>query len=184
MKIKLSKLIYLFLAIFALIFILNIKAVGRYFFPITYSNYISQYSKMYDQDPYLVAAVIKTESNFNPKAKSNKDAYGLMQITYSTAESSAQSAGIVGFTADKLYDPQYNIQIGCWYLENLNQQFKNLDLVIAAYNGGRGNVTAWLNNPLYSKDGKTLDYIPFNETEKYLKKVKFYYNVYKWLYEK
>ncbi|MCG4722862.1 transglycosylase SLT domain-containing protein, partial [Alistipes putredinis] len=70
----------------------------------------------------------------------------------------------------------------CWYLSKLYKEFNDLDLVIAAYNGGSGNVNKWLNDEAYSKDGNKLHEIPFNETKNYLGKVKENYIIYKSLY--
>ena len=82
-----------------------------------------------------------------------------------------------------LFDPEINIEFGCWYLNNLLSEFDDLSLALAAYNGGSGNVTKWLNDPEYSSDGENLTYIPFKETKKYVDKVSTRYNVYKFLYE-
>jgi soluble lytic murein transglycosylase len=184
MKGKFSKVVWLILVIMLIVAAVNIKTIGKHYFPMKYSTYIYKYSKTYNLDPYLVAAVIKTESDYNSNAKSSKDAYGLMQITAPTAEEIAKVAGITNFQKEKLFQPEYNIMIGCCYLEDLYIEFKNFDLVIAAYNGGRGNVKNWLSDSKYSKDGKTLNYIPYSETEQYLKKVKVYHNIYKWLYKR
>ena len=74
-------------------------------------------------------------------------------------------------------------EINSIIINNLNVEFNgNIELVIAAYNGGRGNVQKWLNNKEYSADGKTLINIPFKETDKYVKKVKTNYNIYLKLY--
>ena len=82
-----------------------------------------------------------------------------------------------------LYDEKYKIRMGCWYLKYLSDMFDgNRDLIVAAYNAGPTNVQNWLNDKQYSKDGKTLDYIPFGETKKYVDKVNTYYNVYEYLY--
>lgn len=184
MKFKISRLIFVIFMIAVIFAAFNIKAIGRYYFPIKYSNYIYEYSKQYELDPYFIAAIIKTESNYNPKAKSSKDAYGLMQVTSSTGTFIAEALKIKNFNKEKLYDPEYNINIGCWYLSSLKKEFKNTNVVVAAYNGGRGNVRQWLNNPQYSADGETLKYIPFSETDRYVKKVNTYYNIYRWLYLK
>ena len=72
-------------------------------------------------------------------------------------------------------------------LEDLNKLYKEfgrLDLVIAAYNGGSGNVNKWLSDYSYSKDGKSLDLIPFEETSMYVKKVTKNYKMYNKLYSK
>lgn len=171
------------LMIFVMI-IINAKNILRHFYPIKYSNYIMEYSKEYKLDPFFVCAVIKTESNFNEKAKSSKNAYGLMQITGDTAKWTASKMEITDFSSDMLYDPQVNIKMGCWYLNNLSSEFKgNIKLILAAYNGGRGNVKKWLKSDEHSSDGKNLEYIPFKETDRYIKKVKVNYNIYNFLYK-
>lgn len=162
---------------------LNFKNIGRMLYPLKYENYIRAYSKEYNVDPMLVAAVIRAESNYKAEAKSSKDAYGLMQITPETAKWSAEKMKLENFKVEDLYKPETNIKIGCWYLDNLNAEFGgNTDLVLAAYNGGRGNVRKWLKESDHSKDGVNLHYIPFPETDKYVKKVKVNYNIYKYLY--
>lgn len=163
---------------------MNAKNIVKTFFPLKYSENIIKYSKEYNLDPFLVAAVIKTESNFDEGAKSNKNAYGLMQITPDTAEWAAEKMNINSFKTEMLYNPDFNIRMGCWYLNNLKKEFNdNNELVLAAYNGGRGNVQKWLKSAEHSVDGKNLHYIPFKETDKYIKKVKVNYNIYKYLYK-
>ena len=153
-------------------------------FPPKYSNYVVEYSKEYNVDPMLVMAVMKAESNFNENAESKKDARGLMQITGSTGTWIAEQIGVKNFNVDMLKEPKVSIQFACWYLNNLTKEFGNEDLVVAAYNAGRGNVQKWLNDDKYSKDGEMLDYIPFKETDKYVKKVNAYKNIYTSLYVK
>lgn len=166
-----------------ILILISIKPIGRYFYTLKYNEFISEYSNKYSLDPYLVAALIKAESNFNNNAKSQKDAYGLMQITKETGQWAADEMKISNFNADLLYDPEFNIKMGCWYLNNLKKEFNgNMDVVLAAYNGGRGNVQKWLNNAKHSKDGLNLDYIPFKETDKYVKRVNTNYKIYKFLY--
>ena len=164
------------------VIILNASNVAKIFFPFNYSAYIIKYSEMYNLDPVMVSAVIKTESNFKTDAKSRKDAYGLMQITPDTAKWAAEKMNIKNFSLDMLLDPETNIKMGCWYLSNLKSEFSETDLVLAAYNAGRGNVQNWLKDPNHSSDGKSLYYIPFAETDKYVKKVNLYYKIYKFLY--
>ena len=152
-------------------------------FPYKYNEYVNQYAKEYDLDPFFILAVIKTESNFDDNAHSHKNAIGLMQITVETGEWAAKQMGYTSFNKQDLYDEKYNIRMGCWYLRYLSDMFNgNRDLIVAAYNAGPTNVQNWLNDKRYSKDGKTLDYIPFGETKKYVDKVNTYYSVYEYLY--
>ena len=107
------------------------------------------------------------------------------QITVETGEWAADKMGYATFSKDDLYDEQYNIKMGCWYLRWLGDMFdNNRDLMIAAYNAGPTNVQNWLSDKEYSSNGKELEYIPFGETKKYVDKVNTYYNVYEYLYGK
>lgn len=153
-------------------------------FPYKFESYVKRYSQEYDIDPLLVLSVMKAESNFNHHAQSKKDAIGLMQITKSTGTWIAEQQGIKDFDTNLLLEPEVNIRFGCWYLRNLYNEFNDWNLVIAAYNAGRGHVGKWLKNEKYSTNGKDLNYIPFPETDKYIKKVKSYYNIYKSFYKK
>jgi soluble lytic murein transglycosylase len=181
---KWKNLIRSLAAALILLAVFSLPSIARLYFPLYYAGHIEYYSKEYNLNPYLVAALIKAESNFKPNAKSHKDAYGLMQITYSTGGWAAGEMKLESFSEEKLLEPEYNIRMGCWYLDNLKKEFEgNMDLVLAAYNGGRGNVQKWLADTNHSLDGKNLYYIPFKETDKYVKRVKTYYNVYKFLYK-
>jgi soluble lytic murein transglycosylase len=152
-------------------------------YPMKYSGLISEYSEKYNLDPYLVTAVINAESNFKPDAVSHANARGLMQISVKTGKWAAGKLEMKSYGSDDLFDPETNIQIGCWYLSSLYEEFGDMELALASYNGGSGNVSQWLRDKSLSPDGKTLVRIPFPETEQYVKKVKKNYSVYKRLYE-
>lgn len=153
-------------------------------YPIKYGSQIEKYSKEYNLDPYMVLSVIKAESNFKSEAKSSREACGLMQITPKTAEWASNEMKLQDYNIEKLYDPEFNIRMGCWYLAELLKEFNgDTELMLAAYNGGRGNVNKWLKDPQYSKDGKNLSYIPFKETDQYIKRVKTNYKIYNFLYK-
>ncbi len=161
--------------------ILNIKEVLKFLYPIQYEEYVYDYAKEYNIDPYLIFAIIKTESKFFPYAKSNKNAKGLMQIGDSTANWAMEELNIKN---NNVFDPKTNIKIGCWYISKLFCQFEDMDLVIAAYNGGSGNVDKWLKDDRYSYNGINLTHIPFKETKQYVDKVKKSHKIYTMLYEK
>jgi soluble lytic murein transglycosylase len=141
---------------------LTIITVLNVVFPIRYANFVEKYSKIYGVDKNLVYAVIRCESSFNKDAKSKKDARGLMQLTPSTAKWCAYIIG-VDFDADLLYNPEYNIRLGVYYISYLFTRFETVEQVIMAYNAGEGNVKKWLNG-----EGNV-----FPETSAYLTKVKF-----------
>lgn len=174
-----------FLLLLVMLLIANLYRIERIFYPIKYKALIENYSAEYNLDPLLVTAVIKAESKFNPNALSRKGAIGLMQIIPKTGRWAAGEIGIKNFEAEDLYSPEINIRIGCWYLNNLRKEFgNNLQLVLAAYNGGSGNVTKWLQNEEYSIDGNKLDNIPFPETRLYVQKVERFYVKYRELYQR
>lgn len=149
-----------------------------------YEESILKYAQEYNVDPYLIAAIMKNESRFNPKALSPKEAKGLMQIAPITGKWAAEKLPIENYAEEMLYDPDLNIKIACWYLNILHKEFDgDIELVIPAYNAGNGNVKKWLQNNELSSDGKTLDKIPFEETRFYLQRVLKDYKIYQKLYK-
>jgi soluble lytic murein transglycosylase len=155
------------------------KVVHKFIYPQKYSEYVEKYSKEFNLDKNIVYSVIKVESKFNSNAVSKKDAKGLMQIRDIPRDWAAEELKIKDVD---IFDPETNIRIGCWYLSKLYDEFGKLDLVIAAYNGGSGNVKKWLEDDKYSKDGENLHSIPFDQTSNYVDKVKKYYKEYKRIY--
>lgn len=154
----------------------------KYIYPYKYAEYVEKYSDEYNLDPLLVLSVIKAESKFKQDSTSSKGAKGLMQIMDSTGQWISTHVEINYFLPHMLYDPKTNIEMGCWYLNNLIEQFGDVDTALAAYNAGSGNVSEWLEDSEYSKDGETLYNIPFAETKKYVDRIKVNYKMYKYLY--
>jgi len=176
-------LLIFILSLFILCIALMYGWVQRRMYPLKYEELIIRYASEYRLDPYLVCAVIWVESKFDATATSHRGARGLMQVIPATGQWAAEKLGIEGYNDDSLYDPAVNIQIGCWYLDNLRRQFNgNIDLALAAYNGGSGNVEKWLKDPRYSKDGEGLDDIPFKETRDFVARVWNAYDKYRRLY--
>jgi len=177
-------ILIIFIIVIAGVIINNTDWLLKIVFPIHYNELISSNANEYDIDPYLVAAIIKVESKFYEKAISTKNARGLMQISPITGKWASEELQIMNYSENLLFIPNVNINIGCWYLSKLRKEFNgNLRLILAAYNGGSGNVTKWLQDPRYSEDGKTLKDIPFNETKDYVEKVLKYYKIYRTIYE-
>lgn len=115
-------------------------------YPIDYEAYVKQSSISHNLDPYLVCAVIKSESNWDPEAESNQGAQGLMQLMPETAQDMIAKGLVDGgeYSADNLNDPATNIEFGCAYLSYLLAYFNgSTDSAIAAYNAGMGNVDGW-----------------------------------------
>lgn len=164
------------LAVLALAVKSGIDTVKDIMYPVRYAQFINKYSGEYGLDRYLVMGVIKAESNYIHDAHSGV-ARGLMQITDDTAVWIAGKLNME-FSSDDLDDPETNIKMGCYYLSYLIEHYENVDVALAAYNGGMGNVNKWLSNGEYSDDRKTLKKIPFPETDEYVKRVRRYQQVY------
>jgi len=137
--------------------------------PKKYEEQVKKYARIYELDEYLVYSIICAESGFDKEALSHVGAKGLMQLMPETA-SWLKEKYKLEVDATNLFDPDTNIMIGCCYLSYLLGRFDNdVPLVLAAYNGGEGNVKKWLKDEKYSSDGKTLKHIPYEETRNYVK---------------
>lgn len=149
-----------------------------------YQGEILEYSGKNKVDPFLVAAVIKNESNFDRKAVSKVGAIGLMQIMPETGEWIAGQMGIDKFDVRDLYRTDANIRLGCWYLGELEYEFqRNWVLMMVAYNAGRGNTKDWMQENSWNYDFNRIEDIPYSDTREYVKKVLHdrdeYYKLYK-----
>jgi soluble lytic murein transglycosylase len=146
---------------------------ARLWYPLHYSTNIRVYAQQDDLDPALLAAVIEAESKFNPNARSDAGAIGLMQLTPSTAKGIAQYTGGSRFRVSDLTNPDINIRYGAWYLGHLLAKYKSERLALAAYNAGQANVDHWQ----AAHEG-----IPFSETRDYVNKVERLKGIYRRAY--
>ena len=144
--------------------------VNNHFYPMTYKQEITSFAQTYNVPPSLVASIANTESGMNEKALSSKGAKGVMQLMPTTAEWLAGKLG-KDYCEEKLFEAEYSLELGTYYLSYLLKTFEDEKVAICAYNAGQGKVKEWLRNESCSKDGKTLMVIPFKETENYLNKV-------------
>jgi hypothetical protein len=111
------------------------------------SKTIYEEAVKYDFNPLLITAIIKIESNYDPKAVSDSFAYGLCQVRRFIAPELAENIGIKWEGAEKtLFDPNKNIKIGVFYLSMLNRNFNDLKTAIIAYNQGPYAVQERLTN--------------------------------------
>jgi soluble lytic murein transglycosylase len=127
-----------------------------------------------DIDPALLAAVIESESKFNPDARSSAGAIGLMQLTPSTAKGIALYTGGSRFRVSDLTDPDINIRYGAWYLRHLLDRYGDDErLALAAYNAGEDNVDRWQ---------RAHEGIQFGETRNYVSRVERLKKIYRRAY--
>lgn len=153
-------------------------------YPTKYSEYVEKYSEENGIDKYLVYAIIKAESNFDPNVKSNADARGLMQLMEETAVERSNAIEGTEIEAYDLYDPETNIKLGTSYFAYLLGLYdNNIVLAIIAYNAGLGNVEQWIKDGVIKADGSDIENIPYKETENYVRKILRDYQMYLKLYE-
>lgn len=149
--------------------------VRRLTHPLEYRAEIRASAQEYGVEPALVAAVIRTESRFDPEVESHRGARGLMQLIPVTADFISTRGDISG----DYRDPETNIRMGTWYLRYLMDRYDgDLRLALAAYNSGPGQVDSWLSDEEFdvSRD------IPFAETRDYVTNVQESRRVYAELY--
>ena len=151
-------------------------------YKLEYSKYVKKYAKEYDVDKYLIFAIIKAESNFDQDAVSHREAKGLMQLMYSTAEEIAKKVN-VDLNEENILEPDVNINLGTKYISMLIQKYGNINLALAAYNAGSGKVDGWIEKGTLKEDGSDIENIPFTETNNYVRKILRDYEIYKKLYE-
>ena len=153
-------------------------------YPTKYSEYVEKYSEENGIDKYLVYAIIKAESNFDPNVKSSADARGLMQLMEETAIERSNVIDNEDIETYDLYDPETNIKLGTSYFAYLLGLYDdNMVLAIIAYNAGLGNVEQWIKDGVIKADGSDIENIPYKETENYVRKILRDYQMYLKLYE-
>ena len=123
-------------------------------------------------DPYLIAAIIREESQYDVKAVSRVGAIGLMQVMPATANTVAQRVGLPALGREDLFDQETNIRIGVHYVEQLLEQFSgNLVYTIASYNAGPLAVGNWIAQYRGQGQDEFVELIPYQETRQYVKRV-------------
>jgi soluble lytic murein transglycosylase len=130
----------------------------------------------------LAYAIMREESSFDPRVVSNKQAVGLMQLIVPTAKSMAKPLNLPS-DADALKKPEVNIPLGCRYLGVLRKQFPdNVLLSIPSYNAGPNAPKRWLKERTGYDFDVWVERIPYDETQKYTKRVISSMTAYEWLY--
>lgn len=182
-----GKIIISFIMVLIVIILFDMLNIKNYIlkqmYKQEYSEYVNKYAQINNIDPIWIYAIIKVESNFDKNATSNSGAKGLMQLMDSTAEEIAKTLDIQNFESNMLYNPEINIMLGVKYFDNLLAKYnENYYLAIAAYNGGIGNVDAWIDKGIIKSDGSDIENIPYKETNMYVRKIINSFTIYTELY--
>jgi soluble lytic murein transglycosylase len=140
--------------------------------PIAHESEIRQQAQDKHLSPALIAGVIYTESKFVDQT-SSAGALGLMQLMPDTAKFIAQRSGGIAFTIEDLSTPGVNIAYGSWYLRYLLDRYDGDEVrALAAYNGGMGNLDAWVAQAEARGERFREADIPFAETREYVDRVR------------
>lgn len=141
------------------------------FYPLAYWDIIVQESRVRNLDPYQVAGLIRQETIFMSSARSSARAYGLMQVLVPTATLTAKKYGVErAITAESLYEPRLNIQLGTAYMRDQIDKFGRIEYVAAAYNAGPARATQWRAS-LPAEIDEWAEAVPFKETRGYIQGV-------------
>jgi soluble lytic murein transglycosylase len=159
------------------------KEFWQMLFPLPYTNALVSSARQQNLDPYMVAALIRQESEFNPGAHSHANAYGLTQIVPATGRMLARRQGIRVFSTSLLYQPETNLRLGASYLRALLDQWNgHWEETLASYNAGASRVKEWQSWSNYREPAEFVESIPFTETREYVQAVIRNASVYRQIY--
>jgi soluble lytic murein transglycosylase-like protein len=158
--------------------------VRELLYPRYFHAFILEDSKEYGADPTLVLSIMREESRFNPRAKSEAAARGLLQFIITTARQIGRDVGLVDLDPSDLYDPRVIIRLGAKYISELTTTFGgDRYKAAAAYNAGPHQVTLWSRLAPAAGDDYFLSSINFDETKHYVRKVMNSHRRYDEIYE-
>jgi len=147
-------------------------AYWRILFPEPWWDTIKAESAKNNLDPYLVASLIRQESEFNPSVVSYANAWGLMQLLPSVGKSMAREEGMSHFQTFQLLDPETNIRLGTRYLRQAMDHFGGVqEYALAAYNAGDSRVADWEAAGPYQGMDEFVESIPFTQTREYVEAI-------------
>ncbi|HLW84887.1 MAG TPA: transglycosylase SLT domain-containing protein [Candidatus Sulfotelmatobacter sp.] len=152
-------------------------------FPKPYWSDLKRYAAGNGLDPYLVASLIRQESEFNPMAVSRANAIGLMQLLPKTGKLVARQEKLKRYNPSQLYTPAVNLELGTRYFRGMVDRYGGaLEYALAAYNAGSERVADWMGQGQYRDPQEFVESIPFTETREYVQAILRNANVYKQLY--
>jgi soluble lytic murein transglycosylase len=151
-------------------------------FPVDFWPLLQKYAKQRNLDPYLVAALVAQESNFDPVVRSHANAYGLMQILPSTGRQYARKLGVRPFSTRRLTEAEMNVRLGTQIFADSIRKFGGVHFALAAYNAGDSRVARWQREKPGLPQDEFIDDIPFPETQNYVKRILGTAEDYRYLY--
>ncbi len=155
----------------------------EYLFPLPYRFELESAARRQGVDPFLLAGLIRQESEFNPLAISSARAYGLTQVRPGTGREFARQAGVSGFSTSVLYQPAANLKIGAAILRSmLDRNEARIEQTLASYNAGPLRAAEWETWGNWREPAEFIESVPFTETRDYIQAVLRNADVYRRLY--
>jgi soluble lytic murein transglycosylase len=158
------------------------RAYWEALFPKPFWPDLKKFSSQNALDPYLVASLIRQESEFNPSAVSRANAVGLMQLLPKVGSAVAKQVKLRHFSTAQLFTPEVNLQLGTRYFREMVDKFGAFEYALAAYNAGSNRVDDWQEQGKYRDPQEFVESIPFTETREYVQAILRNANVYRQLY--
>jgi len=141
--------------------------VWRALYPLPYEAQLRRESEKNGLDPMIVAGLIRQESTFQADVVSYANAYGLMQLLPKTAKLMAKQRR-VKYAKTKLFDANYNIELGTFYFKGLVDLTGTPEYALAAYNAGEDRIALWKAERNYEEIPELVESIPFSQTRDYV----------------
>lgn len=140
-------------------------------FPLPYREPLQRFTQQHEVDMYLMAGLVRQESEFDPQALSVAKARGLAQIEPATGRDLARRLK-VPYSLAKLYQPEYNLQLGTYYFSWLTKQLNgNTEAALASYNAGMTRAKTWLKWNEYKEPAEFIETVPITQTREYIQAV-------------
>jgi soluble lytic murein transglycosylase len=153
-------------------------------FPLPYRADVVRAAREKNLDPYLLAGLIRQESEFDPQARSHANAFGLTQVRPTTGRLFARQAGVAHFNSRMLFQPAANLKIGVSiFASMLEKNGGKLEQTLAAYNAGPNRAAEWIAWNTYREPAEFVESIPFTETRDYVQAVVRNADLYRRLYQ-
>jgi soluble lytic murein transglycosylase len=148
------------------------KEFWKLAFPLPYRDELERFAKVNGLDPFLVAALIRQESEFNPKAVSRANARGLTQILPGTGRELSRRLKVKAYGTASLFVPAVNLQLGTFYLKTIVDNLGGRwEAALAAYNAGPSRAKAWSSWGEFREPAEFIETVPFSETRNYIQTV-------------
>lgn len=159
------------------------KQFWLFLFPLPHRRLIEAEARRNRLDPFLIAGLVRQESEFNPGAVSPARAYGLAQILPSQGRILARQVGLKGYRTGMLFQPAVSLRLGTFFLRSLLDRFDGrLEVALAAYNAGPNRAERWLGWGRFEEPAEFIETIPLTETRNYVTAVLRNAEIYRWLY--